>query len=734
MKSYLSILICCLLTVLNVQAQSPRSSKDVLSIDNKGILHWKETGKEAAFFGVNYTVPFAYGYRSHLALGINPETAIDQDVYHLARLGINAFRVHVWDTEISDVKGNLLNNEHLRLFDYLVARLEARGIYILITPIAFWGNGYPEKNEATGSFSNVYGKEQSVVKEEAIVAQERYLSQFFKHINPYTKKTYGKDHFVVATEINNEPKHSGPKTLTTAYINRLKQAITHTGWTKPVFYNISESPLYADAVAASKADGFSFQWYPTGLVSGHEQKGNFLPNVDRYHLPFDTIPGFLHKPRIIYEFDAADILQSYMYPAMARSFRGAGFQWATQFAYDPLATAYGNTEYQTHYLNLAYTPSKAISLLIAGEVFRNTPLFKSYGSYPADTLFGNFRLSYAESLSEMNTRERFYYSNTTASPPQQADALKHIAGVGSSPVIRYDGNGAYFMDQLADGSWRLEVMPDVVRLSDPFATASADKEVNRMVWKANTMTVNLPGLKQDFYISGLNQGNTYHAKTANAAFTISPGTYLISKTLTAPAEQQTGAIGLREFVAPQAVTLQNPVQLFNPAAPSKDITFYLEEWSKNSYAFIPETAAQPAALELTHTAQPAQRDGGLEINIQELLRYQTNLSVYHYLVISAKANHELPLKISLISGSALSYGKTISLSTQPQEIRIPLSELQPVPLLLLPRPYPGFQPLYFQSAEKKQFQLAAMQKFQLSYQIPANTAEVITITGIRLEK
>jgi hypothetical protein len=46
---------------------------------------------------------------------------------------------------------------------------------------------------------------------------------------------------------------------------------------------------------------------------------------------------------------------------MARSFRRAGFQWATQFAYDPMATAYANTEYQTHYVNLAYTPSKAIA-------------------------------------------------------------------------------------------------------------------------------------------------------------------------------------------------------------------------------------------------------------------------------------------------------------------------------------------------------------------------------------
>ncbi len=61
---------------------------------------------------------------------------------------------------------------------------------------------------------------------------------------------------------------------------------------------------------------------------------------------------------MIYEFDPADIMYSYMYPAMVRTFRTAGFQWITQFSYDPMDIAYANTEYQTHFLNLAYTPQQ----------------------------------------------------------------------------------------------------------------------------------------------------------------------------------------------------------------------------------------------------------------------------------------------------------------------------------------------------------------------------------------
>ena len=739
----------------NLKAQSTEKATDRLIIDTKGIMRWEKTGKEAAYFGVNYTVPFAYGYRSHKALGIDPQTAIDHDVYHLARLGVNAFRVHVWDTEISDVAGNLINNEHLRLFDYLLYQLEERGIHILITPIAFWGNGYPEKDEQTCSFSNVYGKEQSVVNEKAILAQERYLKQFFRHINPYTKKTYGNDPFVVATELNNEPKHSGPKSLTTAYINRLANAVKSTAWKKPIFYNISESPKYADAVAASKADGFSFQWYPIGLVAGHEQKGNFLPNVDSYAIPFDTIPAFHHKPRIIYEFDAADVLQSYLYPAMARSFRTAGFQWATQFAYDPMATAYANTEYQTHYLNLAYTPSKAISLLIAGEVFRNTPLTKSYGNYPADTIFSDFRLSYKENLSEMNARKAFYYSNTTTTQPKYLRTLEHIAGVGSSALINYDGSGAYFMDKLPNGNWRLEVMPDVKRISDPFATASPDKEVNKIVWTSHPIKINMPQLNRNFYVLGLNKGNTLQTKAAENSFPVTPGTYLLSNQLVKSnllATIRTGEIGLREFVAPLPVVLKNPIKqeivkhendsfqpgqpiiLFNPAKPPAELNFYLEEWNKNSYAYLPASPSIHKTLEIKHLSQPVKRNGGLEIYIGEVLRHAGDLSAYQYLVITASSTSELPIQVNLINNAALSFGCEIKLNKNMQEIKIPFSSFKQVPLLLLPRPYPGFQPLYFKSAASAPFLLEEMEKFQFSYTLKENTEETVVISKISLTR
>ena len=218
-----------------LRAQDNKKSNNLVYVDKEGVLRWTKGNAEAAFFGVNYTAPFAYSYRAHKALGIDIEKAIQQDVYHLARLGLDAFRVHVWDTEISDSLGNLLDNDHLRLFDFLLAELEKRNIRIIITPIAFWGNGYPERDERTPGFSRVYGKGRATANDTAIKAQENYLQQFFKHVNPYTQLTYINDPDVIAVELNNEPSHSGPKPGVTNYINRLATAVKSTGLYKTSF-------------------------------------------------------------------------------------------------------------------------------------------------------------------------------------------------------------------------------------------------------------------------------------------------------------------------------------------------------------------------------------------------------------------------------------------------------------------------------------------------------------------
>lgn len=474
-------------------------------VDKEGVLRDSE-GKEAVFFGFNYCMPFAHGFRSHGKLGVDRKEAIDRDVYHMSRLGINAYRIHVWDVEISDGEGNLLENEHLDLLDYTIASFAKRGAKTLITAIAFWGNGWPEEDDKSlPGFSNRLGKREATVDKHCIAAQERYLKQLLNHRNPYTGYAYKDDPNIVAVELNNEPDHTAevPDKEVTAYINTLAKAVKATGCRKPILYNIAQNPERAGAVTAARINGVTCQWYPSGLVSGKARKENFLPVVAHYNLPYDT----KGKARIVYEFDAADINGSYMYPAMARSFREAGFQWATQFAYDPLAMAAYNTDYQTHWMNLVYTPAKAVSLRIAAEAFRSLPRGESYGHYPANNRFGDFRVSYREDLSLLNRDTLYCYSNTTAEAPVAPERLRHIVGHGSSPVVQYSGNGAYFLDKTDDGGWHIEVYPDVVETTDAYARQNALNRKVALIQSAfREMRLDLPG--------------------AHASFEVKPGVYL----------------------------------------------------------------------------------------------------------------------------------------------------------------------------------------------------------------
>ena len=553
-------IICLLFLKLFSATSSFAQEKPAVYIDNKGVMRWSDTRKEAAFFGVNYTLPFAFSYRATGYLNKDRKESIDKDVYHFARLGFNAYRVHIWDAEISDGNGNLLENDHLDLLDYLISKLKERNIKIVLTTMNNSGNGYPERNIPTDGFSYKYDRCEIHSKPEAIQEQENYIAQLVKHVNHYTGKAYMNDPDIVGFEINNEPCHSGTPQQTREYIDRMLAALQKAGNRKPVFYNVSHNMHLSEVFFSENIQGTTYQWYPIGLVSGHTRHGNFLPYVDNYYIPFTQTKGFENKVKLVYEYDPADIMYSYMHPAMVRSFRTAGFQWITQFAYDPIDLARFNAEYQTHFLNLAYTPKKAISMKIAAEAAYTLPRNQSFGKYPNDTVFGNFHVSYLQDLSELNSLEKYYYSNTTNSQPVDPEQLQSIAGTGNSPIIKYEGTGAYFLDRLEKGLWRLEIMPDAVQISDPFAKPSLKKEVVAIVWGKWNMKINLPQLTSDFIITGINKGNTYRAETTGGVIpSVEPGVYLLQRKGFTPsaiwnAGTRWGNIRLGEYAAPPADT------------------------------------------------------------------------------------------------------------------------------------------------------------------------------------
>ncbi len=560
MKKFLSLIFIFLLIGQHTFSQNSDSKKGDVFVDTSGIMRWENSNQAVKLFGVNYTTPFAYSYRAQKKLGLNLKQAIDIDVAQMVRLGFDAFRVHVWDKEITDSVGNIVANEHLDLLDYLLWKLESNGIKTILTPIAWWGNGWPEPDGVTKGFAQPYSKLQLITDENARTAQRNYLKQFVSHRNPYSKYTYGNDPSIIALEIINEPFHPNDGKVVMDYINEMVEVLRRAEYLKPIFYNISQNwnDAQAQAVCDANIKGISFQWYPTDLVHNKMLKGNFLPNVAHYKIPSENISGYKNKAKMVYEFEAADVGGSYMYPAMARSFSEAGMQFATMFSYEPSQIAWSNTEYPTHFTNLLYTPSKAISLMIAGYAFHELPLNKSYGDYPENNQFENFRVSYNEDLSVANSDSCFYYSNSTTDNPQNKKSLKHIAGCGNSEIVKYDGTGAYFLDKLEDGIWKLEVYPDALWLCDPFEPTSLQREVARLYWNERRMSINLADLTNKFYVNSLKGEKQIAFEVENSVFKIKPGIYLLSTSQVNKKTLEKNLLGSEKFLAGLYTPPKNP--------------------------------------------------------------------------------------------------------------------------------------------------------------------------------
>jgi len=559
MRRLLCLLFLLVLSLAPLFADAQRTTSPSppvrrVFVDREGVIRWRDTREEVRLFGANYTIASSSDYRAAGYLTQDRKRLIDEDVAHFARMGWNGMRLAFWgDWQNSDLAGNLIQNDHLDLLDYLIAKARERGIYILFNPIHTYDAGWPDaQGDSFPGFAAHTAKDRLGTDPAAIRAQANYIRQILHHVNPYTGTALKDEPAILFIEMINEPVHH-PDDLagSVAYIDTLVAAVKSTGSRAITFHNVSQDFRIAPAIRRSSVEGATFGWYPTGLNSGHELRGNHLRSVDDY--PQLRNPELAGRPRLVYEFDSADQLTGYMYPAMARVFRAGGVQLAAMFAYDMLQTASRNLGWQTHRLNLVYTPRKAMSAIIAAEAMRRLPRGGPVAAYPADTVFGPFHLSYERDLGEMAAPDAFLYAGSTRTTPPDARALRRVAGYGSSPVVRYEGEGIYFLDRVREGVWRLEVYPDAVDVDDPFVMQRVDKVVTRAIYRSWPMQVELPDLGPTFTVQPVAAGNMSESRAEGGRFTVSPGVYVLSAG--GPVDPSTfpariGQIGFAEFHVP----------------------------------------------------------------------------------------------------------------------------------------------------------------------------------------
>jgi hypothetical protein len=256
------------------------------------------------------------------------------------------------------------------------------------------------------------------------------------------------------------------------------------------------------AIADSECEAVTFSAYPGGWERVNDGI-NLLSSTGNMSVPAE-LSG---KARLVYEFDTpATNVSCYLFPALARMWRSGEVQVACQFQYDSVSTARYNTDWNAHWLNWLYTPSKTVSFMIGREVFHRLPRGATFETPPDDQVLGPAAVSFAHNQSLLAADDLFMHARTVGEwqplplPPlakggQGGVNPFRIVGVGSSPFVEYGGTGLYVLE-LAEDRGTLWINPDVRLVGNSLrsgldAPAAELEPANRHLFR-----LRLPGWEQ----------------------------------------------------------------------------------------------------------------------------------------------------------------------------------------------------------------------------------------------
>ncbi len=520
-----------------------------------GVLEY-EDGGEVMLWGVNYYPQSWQEFQYLKESGVDFKKTIDEDLDDLLRdrnpegpNRINAIRIHVFDTEISDAEGNLVRNIHLDLLDYLVSKCNERGVCLWLTPIAWWSS----PGARPDAFSLRVPMQAMTLCEETWSVQRNFLRQFLEHENPYTKRRLVDEPCLNLIEVINEPLYwsyaelldltsrphgrtwprdgvqenseADPNVLyrkkirknwnaalpdsswenretweyycydtVRRYVDAMIETIRQTGAEQPISYSTASfntKPSVFEAVGDSRCDAVTLVLYPGGLQQKPQADArNLLPQTADAGLP----SVLSRKARLVYEFDASDTLRQIdLYPAIARYFRNLGVQVACQFQYDSHVNASHNQAWSTHYLNARHAPERFVSFLIGGETFRTLPRGTQYKPKDPDRwIFPPSAVSYSVNAALL-AKDGLYMQarNVDWKPFELPVVPRRIIAVGSTPYYDYEGTG--IVDLTVEGKTVLiRIADDVTRLRQDTLRGTPDAPLTRLENGKHSLKMKIP--------------------------------------------------------------------------------------------------------------------------------------------------------------------------------------------------------------------------------------------------
>ena len=538
-------------------------------------------GKLLNAMGVNFQTPISWEANRLNKVGVSKTAedlnrVTDNNIDDVILMGAKQLRCHLTPADFTDAEGNLVENLYLDALDYLVFKAGEKGLLVSFAFLNHMGQKGP------GSDWAGKGAKTWIHDPQVAACTKNYVTGLLGHRNKYSGEAYKDIRHLSYWELINEPlmysyseikdteysalyqswlKEKGltdtaanyaayRTSLVKSYIDSMYDAIRDCGDSHPVCWGLNwhryrkDNADIFEGVAASKAEIVAFCNYPGQDYVSQDYWNNTYDFTDRsfadwfnkYFADQDgygwAVSGdFTKKAKIVYEFETFFNQSAYLYPVQALYFRALGAQAANMWTYtfNEIAPYFGGS----HFLNLRYTPAKAASFIVAEKIFNSTEMGGAI-TVEDEMCGSNWCISKSHDAAVYSDSDWYCHSGPTEdgwSSLTPSSEVKHIRGLGNSPIVKYSGNGIYFIDETEEGL-QIVLMPDVEVKGDRFTSPDYKTVVTELIQdRPNTLSINLKKWAQKTFelyeVSGDERSLVRDGVKVSEGISLKPGKYIL---------------------------------------------------------------------------------------------------------------------------------------------------------------------------------------------------------------